>query len=540
MNISNISAKERRIFILAALGLLCISSFLHFWKIGEVPNGFYPDESSVGYNAWCIAETGADEYGIKFPVFFKCFDNYQDPVYVYALAGFMKIFGPEKWVARLPGGIFHLLASIAFFFLATKYVRNRWICIAGAFVISILPWLFPLSRTGIGGYLPMVMGMTAGWYFIMDAVGRRSMASAVFAGFFWAFTMYSHQIGRPMGAVLLICFVISMNKLILKRMKIFALFSSIYLICMLPMIVYVCNHPESMTKRFSSLSVWRNAGGFYEIMARIIERYLEYFNPFFLFVSGDPILRHHTGESGELYIFMLPFIIAGIYIFYRRFARNPYVRFAVLALVAYPVAAVFTLNHFHSTRSMDGAVVWPIIFIAGMAYIFRRRSEKIFKVGFYSLLIFFIFEAGLYMSNYFGRYVEKSRLEFTAPIVEALEFSFKNMKSGETLYISESAIPQKINTEFKPFWYSSLLFFGKVPPSVYQEQGIPREYICLYQGQSLGKGILIRSNIVSFKDEGGIVRSVQNNEQIPENGTLIRQFPILKGEKAFLELYCIK
>ncbi|MCX6984195.1 MAG: glycosyltransferase family 39 protein, partial [Lentisphaerae bacterium] len=180
--------REFHVFCATAILLLALTGFLHFFRTGEVPCGFYADEASVGYNAFCISETGADEYGIRYPVFFKCFDNYQDPVMIYSLVPLIKMFGTEKWVVRFPSGLFHILASIAFFSLASKYAGNRWICLGGAFVFSILPWIFPLSRSGMGGYTPMLFGMAAGGYFIMDAIGRRSMISAVFAGFFWAFT----------------------------------------------------------------------------------------------------------------------------------------------------------------------------------------------------------------------------------------------------------------------------------------------------------------------------------------------------------------
>ncbi len=532
--------REFHAFCITGCLLLFLTGFLHFFRFGEVPGGFYADEASIGYNAFCIAETGADEYGSKYPVLFKCFDNYQDPVMIYSIVPLTKIFGTEKWVVRLPSGLFHILASIAFFFLASKYARNRWICLGGAFVFSILPWVFPLSRSGMGGYTPMLFGMAAGGYFIMDALGRRAMISAVLAGFFWAFTMYSHQIGRPMGAVLLICLVLSMNKLILDRIKVFALFSAVYVLCMLPMIISVWNHPESMTKRFSTMSVWTGSGGAMETISRIFERYLEYFSPSFLFISGDPILRHHTGASGELYIFMVPFIIAGIYIIIKNLSRNPYFRFIFMGLIVYPVAAVVTVDHFHSTRALNGSIFWCLTAVIGAAYIWRMQEHKIIRLAFFCFIAFSSLEAALYMKDYFGSYVQKSRADFLSPIVEAFDYSFKNLKPGETLYVSASVIPQRVNTEFKPFWYSHLLFFGKVPPAIYQAKGIPKESICAYQGQPLRKGILVRSNIVSFTDEGGLVHSLLNDEQVPGKSTLIRQFPIIVGKEAFLEVYSLK
>lgn len=46
--------RENKFFIFSAAILLAISVFLHFWQIGEVPNGFLYDESSIGYNAYSM------------------------------------------------------------------------------------------------------------------------------------------------------------------------------------------------------------------------------------------------------------------------------------------------------------------------------------------------------------------------------------------------------------------------------------------------------------------------------------------------------
>jgi hypothetical protein len=59
-----------------------------------------------------------------------------------------------------------MLAAVSFYFLAGKYAGNRWIYLGGAFIFSILPWVFPLSRTGIGGYMPIspLSARKTGWY----------------------------------------------------------------------------------------------------------------------------------------------------------------------------------------------------------------------------------------------------------------------------------------------------------------------------------------------------------------------------------------
>jgi len=521
-------------FIPAVLILFILSTILHFWKFPEIPNGFYYDEVAVGYNAYCISMSGADEYGIKYPLFFKSFGNYHEPVMIYVLAPMIKVFGLEKWVERLPSGIFLILASTAFFFLATKYVRNRWICLGGAFVFSILPWVFPIGRVGIGGYTAMLLGMIAGCYFLLDAIGRKSFTSAVLSGGFCAFAMYAHNIGRPMTAVMLICFVIAFNVVLIKRWKLFALFVGSYVAFLMPMIITVFNNPECMTARFSVMSVWSDGAPLFEVIKRILERYFEYFSPAFLFIQGDYELRHNAGSSGELYVFMAPFIIAGLYFIIRHFKRNPYCRFMLFSILSYQLAAVLTMEKMHSTRCMNGAPFWCMLSLVGFYYLWRCKPKL--QVVMIAILFFSVIEISFYFMNYFGKYAVDSRTSFHAAFVETVEFSFKNLSDKETLYVSDSVFYHPVDRSFKPYWYVYFLFYGKVAPETYQEKGIPG-YICAYDGKISNPGIFIRMNSRISSDSAGNPIAIVNSEPVPANSKLIHKIPLSAGSGRFFEIY---
>ena len=526
--------QSKTYFIAAVLILFLLSFFLHFWKFPEIPNGFYYDEVAVGYNAYCVAVSGADEHGVKYPLFFKSFGNYHEPVIVYVLAPMVKMFGLEKWVVRLPGGVFLVLASIAFFFLVAKYVRNRWICLGGAFAFSILPWVFPVGRVGIGGYTAMLLGMIAGCYFLLDAVSRKSFTSAVLSGGFCAFAMYAHNIGRPMTAVMLVCFVIAFNVLLIKRWKVFALFVASYVIFLMPMIMAVIDNPKCMTARFSGMSVWNDGAPLFEVIKRILERYMDYFSPAFLFIQGDYELRHNAGSSGELYVFMAPFIIAGFYFIIRRFRRNPYCRFMLLAILSYPAAAVLTMEKMHSTRCMNGAPFWCMLTVMGFYFIWTCRQK--FRIAVIAVLCFSAIEISSYFVNYFGRYAVASRGVFYAPFAETLELSFKNLPANGTLYVSDSVFFHPVDKSFKPYWYVYFLFYGKVAPETYQKTGIP-EYIRAYDGKICNPGILIRMNSRIGVDSAGNPIAIVNDEPVPANSKLIHKIPLSAGSVRFFEIY---
>ena len=264
-----------------SLSLLALAVFLHFWKVESLPPGFYYDESSIGYNAYCIATTGADEYGVRQPLFFRSFGNYHDPVMIYFLAPLIKAFGLKKSTVRFPSALFHILAAVVFACLVKEHTRNPYLGVISAFIFSVLPWGFPISRSLMAGYSAMLFGMCLGWFSILKAFRTRSKKWAILSATSWAFTMYTHNIGRPMTVILLICFGICFFRPVLRRWKIGMAFTASFLIILIPLILHSFTSTKSLTNRFNSISVWQDNTDVKTVLFRAIDRYLDYFSPNF-------------------------------------------------------------------------------------------------------------------------------------------------------------------------------------------------------------------------------------------------------------------
>ena len=526
--------KKNTWFITTALVLFFLTSFLHFWKIGEIPPGFYWDEVSISYNAYCLVETGKDEEGDSLPLFCRCFSYYGDPAIIYSTCPVVKIFGLSKAACRSVSAFYLICASVFFVFLSYAYAGNKWIALAAGFLFSILPWVFPTNRTIMIGYSPMLLGIIAGWFFLMRAMGRNNWKYAVIAGFSWSMVMYCYSSGRPFSGLAMIVFVLAFNFLLIKRIRTFSIFVISYFCASIPLIIAVFNNPAVILSRFSDLSVWSDGAKFHEVLTRIFVRYAEYFSPDFLFVSGDPELRHNTGSSGELYIFMAPFIIAGLYCVIKNFRRNPYFRFLLYAILVYPAAAVLTTDRMHSTRCMNGAPFWCMLTVIGFYFIWTYKRK--FRVAVIAVLCFSAMEISLYFVNYFGKYAVDSRGAFYAPFVETVEYSFKNLSVNETLYVSDSVFFHPVDSSFKPYWYVYFLFYGKVAPETYQKTGIP-EYIRPYDGKISNPGIFIRMNSRISVDSAGNPIAVLNSEPVPANSKLIHKIPLSAGSDRFFEIY---
>src|SRR5258705_10555238 len=68
---------------------------VYFYEVPKNPVGFFVDEASIAYNAHTIAQSGRDEYGYTFPLYFRAFGEYKSPVYIYLLSPVFWFTGPS-------------------------------------------------------------------------------------------------------------------------------------------------------------------------------------------------------------------------------------------------------------------------------------------------------------------------------------------------------------------------------------------------------------------------------------------------------------
>src|SRR5689334_2458739 len=106
--------------LLLALAACAFAFALYAWDVPRNPPGFYIDESSIAYNALTISRAGADEYGESFPLYFRAFGDYKNPVYVYALASLFRVTGPSVTAARLLSAWLGALAALLLGLLAAR------------------------------------------------------------------------------------------------------------------------------------------------------------------------------------------------------------------------------------------------------------------------------------------------------------------------------------------------------------------------------------------------------------------------------------
>jgi len=89
-----------------------------------------------------------------------------------------------------------MMASILLVFLVYELFRDKWISMLSGFAFSVLPWVFVVSRSNMGGFTPALAGYIWGMLFLVKPLGTRSSKFAVLSAAGFAFSMYSHIGGR--------------------------------------------------------------------------------------------------------------------------------------------------------------------------------------------------------------------------------------------------------------------------------------------------------------------------------------------------------
>jgi hypothetical protein len=489
-------ASRRLVYILSCAAAAIASGFLHFWRIGSAPPGFYGDECSIAYNAYCLVKTGADEYGARWPVFFRSFDTYMDPINVYSVAGPIRMFGLHRWAARLPSSVYCFLACAVSFILLRACGLGGWFALGSSLVLSLSPWIFPLSRNAAyGGLTAAFFGTITGLLCFDVALRRRSIGHAVASGVACAFAVYASRNVVPVLILFAVGGGVVMGRVLFRRWRVVVVALASGLIVLVPFLVTALRAPHALTARVDQVGLMRAAHSPQEMASAFAGRYLDYFSPRFLFVSGDPDLRHHIGWNGELYWFLAPAILAGLYVTARFWRSQPRYRMVLVGLLVSPVPAALTVDRMHGPRSVYATIFWMLLAVFGARWLWRRG-------GFWRMLLLVtacvgMVEIAVYLHHYFGVYQTQSRPAFNAELGESLEYCFQHLRNDEVLYISPSTFSFNgaiVDSALRPWLYIYVLFYGRIDPHTYQKAGMPADRVRLYNGVAPRPGLLLRSN----------------------------------------------
>lgn len=408
-------------FIILLFGVILLGAVLRFYNVSNNPPGLYTDEVSIGLNAYDILKTGKDQYGYSYPLAFKSFGDYKMPVYVYLVSLSMVFFGKTDFAVRFPSALAGTLTILVVFLLFKELLKNdkktkpvaNILALVGAAILAILPWHLQFSRGGFENCVALFFYSTGLFFGIRYWKTKKwlYLLGIILCLCFAEYTYQSYRIVSPLT------FFIVAIILFFKEKKLFKNFLAAFIVFIflsLPLIAFSLT-PQGQERLLGTSAFGQGifSGGFVGITKDItifFNNYLSYFSLTYLFHLGDQINRHQVQNFGLLYLWQLPFLIAGFYFLTK--TKNTIMRFVtIFLLLVGPIAASIALPSPHTLRFLSGTISYALLTALGIyqIYILRNKWRKfIFFTAAVIVLVSFVY----FLDYYFVQYPKESLIDW--------------------------------------------------------------------------------------------------------------------------------
>lgn len=466
--------------------ILLVGIFFRVYQFSSNPPSLNWDEVSIGYNAYSVLKTGKDEFGERFPLYFRSLDDYKMPVYVYMTAASIKLFGYTDTAVRLPSLVFGILAIYLVFALAFELFRRKEVGLLAAGITAILPWNIMFSRMASEANVAMSITVLAMLLFLKGVAGKgRKLVLSVLLFGFAAYTYLSFRAVAPLIGLTL--FIIYAKQLWSEKKLWYVLLPGMLVAVFL---VRDLTSPTAQI-RFTGTNFLSHKSELLEInekemaydgtlgidkprriihdwpvhsASRIISRaYLSHFSPDFL-LFGIGHKQESSIYSGLAYFWLLPCLLFGLFLLFT--SQRKAVIAAVLSWILIPpIPASITWDSPHAIRTLGLSIGLSLLGALGLYGFIDHIKKNGMTIGRFVLLIVasvWIFAEGFLFFHQYTVHVPVERSQHW-------QYSYRDM----ALYLDRvKGNYDKIIVSTKLQWpHAFMLYYTKYDPAVYLSQG---------------------------------------------------------------------
>lgn len=472
--------KKYKLFILILL-ITLLGGFLRFYDITKNPPSLNIDEVSFGYSAYSILKTARDEKGKFLPLTFESTGDYKNPIPIYLMVPSIAIFGLGEFGVRFPTALLGTLSIPIFFFIIKKILKDNRAAIIGALLFAISPWHIFFSRYA---YDPLLANffLLLGILFFLQMIEVPKKLYALLSGLFFGISMYSAFANR----LFVPFFIAAVAIIYFKKLKtikgIMFLFALAFFILVLPL-AYLSLFSKANT-RLGMIFLWididftrytvfggiQKLGDYPILFFFWLKRYLNYFQPDFLFFSGLNMTAPKTLGLGVMYLFELPWLILGTVELLKN--KVPYKGLVILWILIGIFPASLTNNEQSEGRTL---IIAPaLIFIVTLGFlrfikIIKNLPKAYLKVavtfGYSVFIILILIHAFLVFAVHFP--IQKGE-DFMEGTKEAALYAIKNKNQYKEIVFDPNRGIEGPYIVSIPDYY--LLFYSKYDPKMYQNE----------------------------------------------------------------------
>lgn len=440
------------------------AAVLRFAALGDYPTGLFCDEAADGYNAYSVLHTARDEHGRLLPLFFWSFFAFKYPLYIYPSTLWVGLFGLTELATRFQSALYGT-GCVAVAFLIARQIFSPAAGLAAAAALAVMPWHFHFSRISFSltGYA-FFFGL--GVYFLARALGDEAeRRDWLLAALFFALCPYIYAVSQLQVPAFLLCALLVSWPAVWRRRRWALQALGVGFSVAVPFLIFYVSYAERASIYVMQTSVFAWPEPLAEKLDIILrQNWTTYFGWHYLFVEGDPILRHGVRSHGVLYTALVPWIVIGAVacLFRRGYAS----KLLILWLVLYPLGAAVTRETPSATRSFVGTMIFAVL--AGIGFeravaLLRRIPVKAVRVASIVVLIAaaavpLARQAEAYLRLYFVEYPT-----YAATGIEGFQYGYRDLfrimeekrKPDQRLFYSTTSVNN-------PYIFN--LFYVRRPP----------------------------------------------------------------------------
>jgi len=483
-----LTSRLRRRASLAAI--IVLAMLMRLWALGEWPHGLDEDEVSIGYNAYSILHTGADEYGERWPASFRAFGEYKRPLPVYATVPAIALFGLNPTAVRLPAALIGVASVPLLYALVLCLLRSRVLALWAALFLALSPWHVQFTR---GAREASFLFFAALWLALALSTALRSppvrsgmwLCVAAVALLMGVYSYPSGVVFLPLLAgVLLLTRPRRTARLLQAIPRIWAAVAAgVLLVGFIPLGVQFADGRAGA--RYAAVSIWSSPGVVADAEQRTVrdrahgapdilqhpfviaarrsaDAYLSQFNPSYLFTSGDQEPRHRVSDHGNFYLWDLPPILAGLVAVSRRLRWAP-ARVILGWLAVGAIPGSLAIQSPHAVRSLVMLPAWEMLAAVGTIPLWRWLSHRRLQWDWLALLglsvVFYLYMA-------IGHYRYEHAGSFKSGWLETFALADAEVRAGRS---DRVYIPSDVPALGNAYLYA--LFATAYDPAAYLAQG---------------------------------------------------------------------
>ncbi len=465
-------------FILGLIILLAV--VLRLYNLGNIPSGFYNDESLDGYEAFSILKSGKDQYGNPLPINFKAFGDYRPGLFIYSLVPSIAIYGLNEFSVRLPSAVYSIILVIVTYFITEELFRKKRLSLFASMWISIVPFSMQFARITHDTNLATLL-MSLGLLLYLKS--KKNHLYLLLSAIIFSLSFYVYYTTRVIIPLLFIFILIKDFKLLRRRIWSVLISMVVSIVILLPIIFSLFNSPGSFFSRSNQVSIWGDKGlvakilhghqedtyGYVSSLPKIFHNkifdgfilvtksLLNHFNLDFLVFFGDPDNLYKIPSFGIIYLLDLILIIIGLFCLFKyKNSRSIIVFWLIISLIP------DTLTRLSPSSSRIHFILPPLAIIIALAVNYLSHvigTKRKLIILFLTLAAFYLFVFSSYLHEYYNHLPVRYAREWHYGLKEIIYEINLRKDNYDKIWVS------------KTLWgWINFAFFLQYPPEKIQKE----------------------------------------------------------------------